>query len=419
MAKVIFRNCPLEFQSQMKDVEVEVQTFLKDFNIVEKASFIVFNDLRTNAFYSECHLMAHDLIANSTIDVPLDPENQGDYRANRDAREDHAAYKKMVEDALGKRAFSNIVCEYNTLYGSDKPIKVIGGQHRIMAIDEALKNNIDEYQGSKIYFKLDKAQRLDVQLISNTNIAVSSDLLDRMFETSKGPELRNWCQTCGLLEPSEDFADKKQRGSQISVRGARAFIMNYYEGREVDDKSFDKVNTTPILPKTGVVDERWEKLRQKTNMWQDADLLEAGKEFAKLNQAQSNYFKTNAKENAEYSEKAIAYSILSAWAYIAGLLYKNKVRLKKHFELAEVTNTDPLASKVLAKAKHRTDPDNYRGIGTRTDDKERGRMSELFFLQAEKGGGFNKRLVDLAVGKYHAKQSLLDVQELERKMADE
>jgi hypothetical protein len=106
--------------------------------------------------------------------------------------------------------------------------------------------------------------------------------------------------------------------------------------------------------------------------------------------------------------------MIVAWSYIAGILRNNRKRLKRHFELANITNTDPLNSEVLAKARHINDPENYRGLGTRTDAKDRGRLVELLYLQAEKGDGFNKGMADLAVKKYHAKLAMLDVKKAEK-----
>ena len=48
--------------------------------------------------------------------------------------------------------------------------------------------------------------------------------------------------------------------------------------------------------------------------------------------------------------------------------------------------------------------------------KERGRLSELFYLQAEKGDGLNKNLVDLAIKKYQAKLAMVEVLEAEKKL---
>ena len=75
-------------------------------------------------------------------------------------------------------------------------------------------------------------QSLDVQLISNTNIAISGDLFDRLQETFQGPALRDWCQAAGLLESGQDFADRYERGGPLSVKMARTFITNYTFGHK-------------------------------------------------------------------------------------------------------------------------------------------------------------------------------------------
>jgi len=104
---------------------------------------------------------------------------------------------------------------------------------------------------------------------------------------------------------------------------------------------------------------------------------------------------------------------MSAWAFVAGVLASNGVRLKRHYGLADPTGKNPLNAAALAKGRHKTDPENYRGLGYRTDPKERGRFVELFYLQAEKGAGIASGQVDLAIKKYHAKQAALEVLEAE------
>src|SRR5438552_2029166 len=94
-------------------------------------------DNRTGASYCECHLRAEKLLELATIDVPLDPDEQPEYRANREIVEDHVAFERMKEDAKSRRTFSNIVTEFTTVFEPDRPIKIIGGQHRYKAIEEA------------------------------------------------------------------------------------------------------------------------------------------------------------------------------------------------------------------------------------------------------------------------------------------
>jgi hypothetical protein len=404
-------------EGKRTEIQEKIENFVNLFQPLED-DLIVMTDFFTKAYYIEVHILAQKMIGLGTIDVPLDPEEQSEYRANREVVEDHDAFLRMQEDAINGRTFSNIVAEFNTAFNEDKPLKIIGGQHRFIAIREALEKDIDHYHGIKLYFGLNIEQRLDVQLISNTNIAVASDLLDRMFETLKGPELRNWCQSTGLLLEGQDFSDKKQRTSHITVRLARTFIMSYIEGRKNKKKNYDKVNPTPIIAKTGSVDEAWETIRtNEKDLWSDTKILEAARQFAKLHLKQKEFFERKKKNTLEFAYKAFNYSVLSSWAYIAGILEENEVRLKRHFELSMAEGGDPLNASALQKGRHKTDPDNYRGLGTRTDKKELGRLSELFFLQAEKGSGLNAALVDLAIKKYHAKLATLEVQEAEQKIA--
>ena len=182
------------------DVEGLVEAFLETLQPLEANDIVhVFVDARTKARYCECHVLASKLVPLSTTDAPLDPEDQPEYRANREIVTSHYAFEKMQQDAKERRSFSNLVAEFTTEYNAEVPLKIIGGQHRYQAIKEAQALGIDEYHGVKVYFGLDSDQRLDVQLISNTVIAVSADLYDRMQETVRGPELRDWCQKVGLL----------------------------------------------------------------------------------------------------------------------------------------------------------------------------------------------------------------------------
>ena len=369
-------------------------------------------DGRTGAHYCDCHVKANKLVALATIDVPLDPEEQAEYRANREIVADAYAFQRMQDDAVLRRTFSNIVTEYTHEFDPAHPLKIIGGQHRFEAIRRAFEQGVDEYHGLEVYLGLNKDQRLDVQLISNTNIAISGDLFDRMQETVKGPELRNWCQAVGFLDPGRDFTDSRVRGGPMSVQVARTFISNYYLGRQIDAKKFAEVDTTPTLSQRGQHDEQWDKLRsEKSDLWKDEGLRRAATQFSTLAKAQRDAFGGQGKGRvpSDFPDKAMNLAVISAWAYVAGLLAGNEVRLKRHFALAATSGRDPLNAPVLAKGRHRTDPENYRGLGYRTDPKERGRFVELFFVQAESGSGVTKSTVDLAIAQYHAKQAQLEV----------
>lgn len=115
-----------------------IEKFYKTFH-PEEENLYIFEDEITKALYCECHINASCVVSLGTIDVPLDAENQSEYRANRDVVEDNVAFLHMKDDALNKRSFSNIVAEYDTSFDKEHPLKIIGGQHRFIAISEALE----------------------------------------------------------------------------------------------------------------------------------------------------------------------------------------------------------------------------------------------------------------------------------------
>jgi hypothetical protein len=377
-----------------------VQQFENEFQPHEVGSLVLLKDNMTGAQYSECHIRANKLVSLATINAPLDPSQPG-YKANRQLLTDEPAFLQMKEDASKRRTFSNIVAEY--VPGTVLPLKIIGGQHRFEAIRHAAGNQIDELHGVKVYFGLDMKQRLDVQTISNTNLAISGAWLDRLKETYRGPALRGWCQNVGLLKSGQDFSDRTGRG-KFPVHLARTFIANFYLGKGVDTKDFDKTETTPLLYKAGKDDMAWEDfLAEHPDVWKDKDLETAGKEFAKLATAQRKAFadQTGASDSME---KALNAAVLSAWAYAAGMYQKNPQRLKRHYALANVTATDPLNARALAKGRHTTDESNYRGLGYRVDPRERSQMVELFNILAEDDVKINASNVKAAISSYLEKR---------------
>ena len=402
-------------------VEDLIGKFLSKAEPVEIENFYLFQDRKTGALYAECHVRADKLIALGTVDVALDPDKSEDYRANRDLVDDHTAYAQMLTDATQQRSFSNLVCEF--VDSDELPLQVIGGQHRFHAIQEASQEGINELHGVKVYFGLDKEQRLDVQVISNTNISVSKDLLDRMYETVAGSELRDWCQSCGLLDAGQDFADKKERGKPLTVKSARTFIANFFEGFSKSEAEFNAISTTPLTIKSGIRNPKgWDETKTANPGWAtDPALMEAAKNYAVLRSNQEAFYvdpKTAKFKlgSADARDKANNDAVLAAWAYVAGLLQVDQVRLKAHFALGESKKGEPLKAEVLGKGRHVTDPEAYRGLGYRTDPQERGRFVELFWLQAEKASGISAPLVKAAVETYHAKHANLRAAELKAKI---
>jgi hypothetical protein len=153
---------------------------------------------------------------------------------------------------------------------------------------------------------------------------------------------------------------------------------------------FDMNDTTPELCVSGEHDANWERMRTRPGIWKDEALRRAATEFARLIAAQRASFQGRRRAAPpDYPEKAMNAALLASWAYVAGMLQRNETRLTRHYALADMAGRDPLNAAILAAGRHKTDPQNYRGLGYRTDAKERGRFVELFYLQAENGKGIS------------------------------
>lgn len=95
MGKIeIVNKVPKDLKDQAADVDDIVREFAEACGPVEASRLLVMVDAKNGARYCECHLSAQTIVKLGTIDVPLDPEDQGEYRANRDIVEDHVAYER-------------------------------------------------------------------------------------------------------------------------------------------------------------------------------------------------------------------------------------------------------------------------------------------------------------------------------------
>ncbi len=339
------------------------------------------------------------------LEATLDSnEDDGVYKLNRDLTEDKAAYKVMESDAKSGRSFEDLVLEYDTQYRSETPLKVYGGQHRIKAIQESGKTKKSTIHGVRVYFNLSKNQKVEIATVNNTSIAVPNDLLDRMEEQMLGPQLRNWCQKVGLLEQGKDFADKRDP-EYPTVRIARTLIVNFYKGKNAKQEALHQ----PILCKSGKSDNDYNSIRSSIE-WDDSALLEMGKQFSSLHTKQRNTILNKESSSTEFARKALSYSVVASWAYASGLYQRDKNLLQNHYSLPEKTTgiSDPLNAKILSEARHKSiDPDTYRGLGTRSDANELGRMFEVFNLLATKtpSKGITKKLAEAAIKSHEAKKA--------------
>jgi hypothetical protein len=338
------------------------------------------------------------------------------YKLNRDITEDEAAYKIMEKDASAGRSFEDMVIEYDTSYNNTQPLKVYGGQHRIKAITKAENKKGFIVHGIRVYFNLTREQKVEITTINNTSIAVPNDLLDRMREQLLGSELRDWCQNVGLLEKGEDFADRRSPDTP-TVRVARSLLVNFYLGMEVNKDDLHQ----PVVCKSGGLDEVYLEIRKRIN-WSDTKLIKMGQAFARLHKTQRERVLNRAEDkNAEFARKALSLSVVASWAYAAGYFQSKPEYLKHHYALPDSVEApeDPLNAKALSQARLKgTDPDTYRGLGTRYSPGELGRMLEVFIVQATKATKkkITKELANAAIQSYEAKKATYEATKVLKKI---
>lgn len=392
---------PKEF-SPSSGVLSKAKVFIKEFKTFEIENgipLLLLFDKRSEAFYLICHLRSKLLSTKSDFDAVLDPIESEEYKLNRNIYTDNNAYKLMATDALHGRSFEDIVVEYDSSYRPDKSLKVFGGQHRITAIQDSVKKGISTVHGVRVYFDLTIEQRFNIATANNTSITIPNDLLDRMQEEILGSQLRDWCQSVGLLEQGKNFADKRSPEGIPTVRIARTLLVNFYRGKSAKEDDFHM----PVVCSSGTgMDKYYKELREKIN-WNDSALKSMGEQFSKLHKVQRERV-LNRKEDmhSEFATKAIHPCVAASWAYAAGLFQSDTNALKAHYTLADISGTkdDPLNAKALSQARLKgTDPDTYRGLAARINNEELGRMFAVFLLQATKASKreITEKLANLAI----------------------
>jgi len=403
-----------------KTVTEKVDDFLNSFHpleITEGTSLLLHYDEKSKAYYFLCHLDGNTLNDNCDFEASIDSEDEDEiYKLNRDITEDEAAYKTMETDAASGRSFEDMVIEFDDSYRSEMPLKIYGGQHRLKAIERARNSMGHIYHGIRIYFGLSRDQKVEIATVNNTSIAVPNDLLDRMREQLLGSELRDWCQQAELLEHGEDFADRKSPETP-TVRIARTLLVNFHRGKKAKDEDFHQ----PILCKSGGTDEDYAQVRKEVN-WSDPAMLEMGKQFALLHKAQRKAVSSREEDtSAEYARKAVSFAVVASWSYAAGLFQKKPDYLKTlyYLPLSVSPPDDPLNAKALSLARLvGIDKDTYRGLGTRNNSKELGRMLEVFWVLATKASKkkITKDLANAAIQSYEAKKATFEADKAIKKI---
>ncbi len=115
--------------------------------------YLLSYDGKAKCYYTECHIQGGDVKGLVDLEAAIDPEEE-DYRINREPTTNGPAYSAMLLDAQAGRQFCDIVVEWNTDYKSEMPLKMLGGQHRCLAINSAEEVQPDKYHQFRIYFNL-------------------------------------------------------------------------------------------------------------------------------------------------------------------------------------------------------------------------------------------------------------------------
>lgn len=391
------------------NVTEKIREFLKIFKTFEEnngVKLLLLRDERSNAFYLNCHLDSKVFASKTDLEAVLDPTESEDHKLNREIYTDNYAYRLMESDALKGRSFEDLVVEYDTSYRPDRPFKVFGGQHRITAIVEVAKKNVSVVHGIRVYFGLSIEQKVNIAMANNTSIAVSNDLLDRMQEDLLGADLRNWCQAVGLLGEEQNFVDRRSPEGIPTVRIARTLLVNFYLGKDLKE---DDLHVLVVCSSGPGIDEHYKNLRDNIE-WSGKALQEMGLQFTRVHKLQrERVFGRDTDRYIEFANKIMHPSVVASWAYVAGLLQYDIKILNNHYALADLNSPgDPLNAKALLNARLKgVDPDTYRGLGSRINNVELGRMLEVFLLQATKAArrGITQKLANAAIKSYEAKKA--------------
>jgi len=402
--------------------QAQIELFYESIETYEREigrGLIILKDEKSGALYTECHIRAKELINNRDLNAQVNPnpdEEEESFKMNRDVQKTHPAFKRMISDSKNGRQFSDLVIEFNnSSYRPTKPLKILGGQHRILAIEASLEEK-NRVHGIRVYFNLSTTQRIEIADVANTNINISLDLRDRMYEEGLVPagKLIEWCVHIGILSVGENFAEKRLKiQNRPTVRMMRAFIVNFYEGKAYK-KSIEKSAPVPGLPDSGGMDDKYVEIyeRIKGDFTQQKDLTEAAVHFVKL------YNKQIRSASEEYKYRALNLAVISSWAFVAGFLsqsQKNKPALDKLYKMPTLCgNNDPLNSSAMDKARDDSDPQNYR-MGARFGSKERGRLTQLFYRYAtsEKLMMLNSKAFNEAIRHYNILKGQEELSNLE------
>ena len=197
----------------------------------------------------------------------------------------------------------------------------------------------------------------------------------------------------------------------------RSFIVNYFKGLEYTG-DIDKSAEVPYLCKSGRgIDEEYLKVFTKfksSGRFDDSGLKEAARNFAQLHEIQyKKAEEIGGSGKRQFKLKAYNLATISSWAFAAGALSKYPARLEKLFSLPRLCGKDdPLNAHAMAKAKHKSDLETDRGLGTREDSKERERLLYLWlnYSKSDKPK-ITEQMCNVAIDIFHSNMDTIAAEE--------
>jgi hypothetical protein len=441
-------------------VAAQVAAFYREFREVpqraDNAKLALAQDKVDGVFFVDCHLRGDDIAGkldsrarlrilegdDASREEPEDEEaadaqeaeedeTYAEFGFNREIQDRHPVFRRMVEDALGGRSFLGMVLEWDQFYTADRPLKILGGQHRCEAVKRAIERGeeSDRFHSVRIHFGLNAEQQAQIIDIYNANIDVPKALWDRIGEQLLGDSSRAWCQRVGLLGPDENFTDKASQRQPMTVQILRCLVVNYFRGRgfsgdfEGDGAKF--LEDIDIMP-TGSMEpnEAYKALATQQSTWTDADFEDAGREFARLHQRQKQVC-LSTSGMARFQNKTLTPAVVAGWAYAAALLADRPDRLSLLFRLADNhdrrVSPDPLNAAFMSRYSHDKDDATYRGLGTRQNKAEAQKLAYVFLAHSNPNmtrNGLQQQIVDYAIGEYYRLVGRRRQQEEEARQAE-
>jgi hypothetical protein len=438
-------------------VAAQVAAFYRELKDVpereDNAKLTLAQDKVGGVYFCDCHLSGEDVatrldararlrilegdeprveeVEAGQTELAEEDETYAEFGFNREIQEKHPLFRRMISDAEEGRSFLGLVLEWDQFYSPERPLKILGGQHRAEAVNRAIQEGKqpDRLHLVRVHFGLTAEQQAEIIDVYNANIDIPKALWDRIGEQLLGDWSRAWCQKVGLLELDENFTDKTSQPHPITVQIARCLVLNYFRGRnfagQFEGPEADFLDGVDIVP-TGSLQphDAYKALATHQETWTDTAFDEAGRSFARLHHQQRQVCLSTAGL-ARFQNKAVTPALAAGWAYAAGLLASRPDRLSLLYALPDNhdkrISPDPLNATLTSRYAHDRDDTTYRGLGTRQNKAEAQKLAYVFLAHANPQitrNGLKKQLIDYAVGEYYRLLGRLRQTEEEARQAE-